>query len=77
MDKNEKALRRIAGQVQGIERMYKGKKSCMEIVQQILAAREALGRVGKELLKKEVSRCINDEKESKKLDKVLLQLFKS
>jgi len=38
-------LHRIAGQIQGIERMVKEKRRCLAIIQQIIAVRSALAKV--------------------------------
>lgn len=76
MDKIEKALARIEGQVRGINKMYTGKKKCLEIVQQVAAARAALGRVGRELLKQEACQCMLKQAEKNKFTKILKQLFK-
>ena len=77
MDKIEKALARIEGQVKGINKMYQGKKKCLEMVQQVAAARQALARVGRELLKHEACQCMLKESQKSKFDKILKQLFKN
>ncbi|MCX6816434.1 MAG: metal-sensitive transcriptional regulator [Candidatus Beckwithbacteria bacterium] len=77
MDKIQKSLARIEGQVRGIRKMYAGKKKCLETVQQVVAARQALGRVGRELLKHEACQCMVKESQKNKLDKILKQLFKN
>ena len=77
MDNVQKSLKRIEGQVRGVERLYGEGKSCLEIVQQVAAARAALGRIGREMLKREATKCMVDETEKKKFDKILKQLFKS
>lgn len=76
MDKIETSLKRAEGQVRGVQRMYAEGKPCLKIVQQIAAAREALGRVGREMLKREACKCVADEKEKQKFDRILKQLFK-
>lgn len=76
MDEIEKSLKRVQGQVGGIQRMYVEGKSCLKIVQQVAATREALGRVGREVLKKEACKCMVDEVKEKKFGKILKQLFK-
>lgn len=50
-------LRKIVGQLNGILAMYEGDRSCLEIVQQVAAARSALSSVAKDLLADEASRC--------------------
>jgi DNA-binding FrmR family transcriptional regulator len=39
-------LRRIEGQVRGLQKMIEERRDCAEIVQQLTAARSALDRVG-------------------------------
>lgn len=53
-------LRRIAGQVQGIQRMVDEKAYCIDIVTQIQAARSALRAVELQILKKHVDHCVRD-----------------
>ena len=77
MDEIKKSLKRAEGQVRGIQKMYDEDKPCLKIVQQIAAAREALGRVGREMLKREACKCMVDEVEKAKFEKILKQLFKS
>jgi DNA-binding FrmR family transcriptional regulator len=77
MDKVQKSLARIEGQVRGISRMHEEGKKRLDVVQQVAAAREALGRVGRDLLQDEACACIVDAKEQQKFAKILKQLFKS
>ena len=53
-------LRRIAGQVQGIQRMIEEKQYCIDIVTQIQAARSALRAVELQILKKHMDHCVRD-----------------
>lgn len=53
-----KALRRIAGQVGGIEAMIEDRRYCLDIVVQLRAARAALKRVEKNILKTHLSHCV-------------------
>ena len=57
-------LRRIAGQVQGIQRMVDDKHYCIDILTQIQAARSALRAVELQILKKHVDHCVRDAFES-------------
>ncbi len=77
MDKVQKSLARIAGQVGGVNKMYEEGEPCLKIVQQVAAARAALAGVGRELLKDEATRCAGDKTQTKKFDKILKQLFKN
>lgn len=55
-------LKRIQGQVGGIERMVGEEKSCEAIVTQITAAMSSLKGVAKELLSDAVDSCSKDER---------------
>ncbi len=77
MDKTAKALARVEGQVAAVERMYLAGKPCLEVVQQLAAAKEALNRIGRELLKAEACQLVTKEPQKHKLEQVLKRLFKS
>jgi CsoR family transcriptional regulator, copper-sensing transcriptional repressor len=51
-------LRKIEGQVRGIERMVEDERYCVEILDQIAAARTALERVGLLLLENHARHCV-------------------
>ena len=53
-----KRLRRVAGQVQGIERMLDEGRECREIVTQISAATKALEQAGFQLVAAGLTYCI-------------------
>lgn len=75
-DKVSAHLNRIKGQVEGIAKMYQEERDCIEIVQQVAAARNALGRVARDLLSGEATRC-SREKRFADLDSVLKEVFRS
>jgi len=57
-DKARARLRRIAGQVAGIERMIDEDRYCVDVLHQVAAAEAALDRVGKLLLAHHVEHCV-------------------
>lgn len=59
-DKARKRVRRIAGQVGGIERMIEDDRYCVDILLQVAAVRAALDGVGKLLLKNHIETCVSD-----------------
>ena len=72
------ALRRIEGQVRGVQKMIEGRKYCIDILNQLAAVRGALGRVEEKILGKHFRNCVteairgNSEKEKQqKLDEIL------
>ena len=55
-----KRLKRIEGQIQGIERMVVSQRYCIDILQQITAARRALEQVGLKIMQRHVQGCVAD-----------------
>ena len=51
-------LRRIAGQVEGIQRMIEEDRYCVDVLLQIAAARAALDQAGKLVLGSHVETCV-------------------
>lgn len=58
-------LKRIRGQVDGIERMILEKRYCMDILMQIKAARSALQALEGEVLKTHLEGCVREALHSK------------
>ena len=57
---NISALRRIEGQVRGVQRMVEDKKYCIDILNQIAAVKGALGAVEKRILERHFQHCVKD-----------------
>lgn len=58
VDKVTRRLRRIKGQVEGIERMVEDHRYCIEVLQQIGAVRAALYQVGMIILESHSRSCV-------------------
>jgi DNA-binding FrmR family transcriptional regulator len=56
-DANQKRLRRIEGQVRGIQKMVEEDRYCADILMQISSVQEALRSVGRELLRNHLKHC--------------------
>ena len=74
-------LRKIEGQIKGIQRMVEEKKYCGDILIQISAARSALNSVGGIVLENYMKNCIQDspnstEEDLEKLIQVMLKYTK-
>ena len=54
----QKRLRRVEGQVRGLQRMVDEDKYCIEILDQVAAATKALQAVAIELLDEHLSHCV-------------------
>ncbi|MHC4743344.1 MAG: metal-sensitive transcriptional regulator [Planctomycetota bacterium] len=72
------ALRRIEGQVRGVQRMIEDRKYCIDILNQIYAIKGALGRVEEKILEKHFQGCVtqamkgtSEEDRQQKLDEIL------
>ncbi|MBL7071747.1 MAG: metal-sensitive transcriptional regulator [Candidatus Omnitrophica bacterium] len=57
---NLNALRRINGQVTGIQRMIEDEKYCIDVIIQIHAAIHALYRVSDKIFIKHIKHCVKD-----------------
>lgn len=53
-------LRRIEGQVKGIQRMVTEKRQCDEVLTQIMAIKAALDRVTKDLVEVNMDECFSN-----------------
>ena len=56
-DRNLKRLRRIEGQVRGLQRMVEEDRYCADILTQISSVHEALRSVGRELMRNHIKHC--------------------
>lgn len=68
-------LKRIRGQLDGIIKMYQDERACVDIVRQVIAARNSLGRVARDLLTSEAGRCTR-QRNTQELETILKELFK-
>ena len=60
----EARLKRVAGQVSGIQRMVEEDRYCVDVLMQISAARAALAKVSKMLLESHIQTCVTGAFES-------------
>ena len=58
VDDVRKRLRRVAGQVQGVERMLEEGRECREVVAQLSAATKALEQAGFKLVASGLAYCL-------------------
>ena len=71
-------IRRVSGQVNGIEKMVIEDREIAEVIQQLTAASSALKSVSHSLLEDYADGCFGNKKLSKEeLQKVINQLFKA
>lgn len=72
------ALRRIEGQVRGIQRMIEGHQYCIDILNQIYAVKGALAKVEEKILERHFRHCVtqavkgsSEKQKQEKLDEIL------
>jgi len=76
-----KRLRRVAGQVGGIEKMIAEDRYCIDVVTQLSAVRAALRRIEEEVLQDHVGHCVEqairsgDRDEQRKKIAELMDVF--
>jgi DNA-binding FrmR family transcriptional regulator len=51
-------LRRIEGQVRGIQRMLTGDRECEEVLTQLMAARSSIDQVGLLMIERHIEKCL-------------------
>ena len=68
-------LRRIEGQVRGITRMVEEQRYCIDIIQQLTAARRALDEVTLKVMKGHINSCVSEairhQDGAKKIDELM------
>jgi len=73
-------LKRVRGQVEGLDRMLDANRPCLEILTQISAAQEALRGVGRLMVRNYLERCasaaIKAGREQEIYDQLLEVIFK-
>ena len=72
------ALRRIEGQIRGIQKMIENRKYCVDILMQIGAVKGALTRTEDRILDKHLKSCVESAiqgKSKKEKDKKLDEIF--
>lgn len=64
-----KRLRRIEGQVRGVERMVEENRYCIDVVTQVTAIQAALDKVALELLSDHAAHCVVGEEEGDRAER--------
>ena len=83
-DNNLVALRRIEGQVRGVQTMIESRKYCIDILNQICAIKGALSRVEESILGKHFQNCLtnaikgsSEKEQQQKLDEILKLIWQT
>ena len=67
-------LRRIEGQIKGIQKMVEEDKYCADILMQINAVRAAVNNVGSLMLENHLKDCLNEANTREEQDKLIKEL---
>ena len=82
-DRNLKRLRRIEGQVRGLQRMVESDRYCADIMMQVSSVHEALRAVGRELMRNHLKHCAStairasDAEANEMYDELIDLMYKS
>jgi len=75
-----KRLKRIEGQVRGVAKMVEKEKYCIDIINQITAAKNALDGVARIIMKRHVESCVSqailDGKAEEKIEELITAVYK-
>jgi DNA-binding FrmR family transcriptional regulator len=79
-DRNIKRLRRIEGQIRGLQKMVEGERYCADVLTQISSVQEALRAVARELMRNHLKHCATKairagEREADSMYSELVDLF--
>ncbi|MEY2473223.1 MAG: CsoR family transcriptional regulator, copper-sensing transcriptional repressor [Actinomycetota bacterium] len=72
-----KRLRRVEGQVRGLQRMVEEDKYCIDILDQVSAATKALQAVALQLLDDHLTHCLTDSDRITEASAAIARLVKS
>lgn len=70
-----KRLKKVEGQIKGIQRMIAQGRYCIDILQQITAARRALEQVALGVMRRHVEACVSEAVRSKQGSSKLSELM--
>jgi len=73
------ALRRVEGQIKGIQNMVNDEKYCIDIINQIYASVHALHTVAEKIFAKHIGHCVKDAlsgKSEREKDKKIHEIMK-
>jgi DNA-binding FrmR family transcriptional regulator len=82
-ERNLKRLRRIEGQVRGVQRMVEEDRYCADIMMQLSSVQEALRGVGRELMRNHLKHCAStairssDAEANEMYDELIDLMYKS
>ena len=70
-------LSRIEGQIRGITRMVENGRYCIDIIQQLTAARKALDKVSLKVMNAHINSCVSDAIRRREGEKKINELMQT
>jgi CsoR family transcriptional regulator, copper-sensing transcriptional repressor len=67
-------LRRVEGQIQGLQKMIAAEASCADILMQVAAARSAINKVGTLIFESHFRECLEKALEEENMDEFIRSL---
>lgn len=78
--KSVERLKKIEGQVRGVAKMVENEKYCIDIINQIAAAKNALDGVARIIMKKHVESCVTqailEGRAEEKIEELIAAVYK-
>ena len=74
-EKTLNRIRRIQGQLNGIEKMIEEERFCGDILMQISAVRAALNKVSGVVIENYMKHCLNEQENEKDADEMINELI--
>jgi DNA-binding FrmR family transcriptional regulator len=70
-------LKKVEGQIRGIQKMLEDNRDCMDVIQQLQAVKSAINSTNQLIIKQYLNKCINDGSINSGQDKIneLLKLL--
>ena len=63
-------LKKVEGQIRGVEKMLEESRNCVEIIQQLQAAQSAISSTNQLIIRQYLSQCLRDNGVNKDQDKI-------
>lgn len=68
-------LRKVEGQIRGLQRMVSEQQDCEAIITQLMAARAALDKVGVSIITDHLEQCLTSSKPQRNIERMLNLVF--
>jgi len=70
-------LKKIEGQIRGIQKMIEKERYCIDIINQVTAAQRALDQVGLRIMKRHIESCVTDAIKSDAGAPIIVELMET